>query len=77
MLLEDRVLLGKEKGRLPPLKENINKGIAMQAAVADYDSRHQRSVDAFTLKQVKPSKMGLYGKERSMCREFISRQIIN
>lgn len=65
MLLEDRILLGREKGWLPPLKKKINKGVAMQAAVADYDSQHQRSVDKSTWKQVKPSKTGLYGEEGS------------
>lgn len=42
LVLEDRILLGKEKVKLPPLKEKINKGIAMQAVAAEYDPQHQK-----------------------------------
>lgn len=42
LVLEDRILLGKEKVRLPLSKENINKVTAMQAAAAEYDPQHQK-----------------------------------
>lgn len=34
--------MGKEKVRLPPLKDKINKGIAVQAVAAEYNPKHQK-----------------------------------